>query len=176
MEANNIGYFTKAIQKWTMLLAMLLVATIAFLIWGWVDEQEQLRLDAEGKNRPVCGVTNDFLYQDGYNAISEDIYPFLGKNPNAGEALFLSNCAACHKSDMKGDLTGPALGGVLERWNYDTASLRLFIRNSQLLIDNGHPYANALYESWDKLPMTKFPDLSDEDIGNLLLFIYQPYY
>ena len=33
-----------------------------------------------------------------------------------GNTLFKNNCASCHNKNMKDDLTGPALGGVEERW------------------------------------------------------------
>ncbi|MBK8557670.1 MAG: c-type cytochrome [Lewinellaceae bacterium] len=34
-----------------------------------------------------------------------------------GKSLFIANCASCHAKDMKSNLTGPALGGVEERWS-----------------------------------------------------------
>lgn len=34
----------------------------------------------------------------------------------AGQAIFQNYCASCHNKNMKDDLTGPALGGVQERW------------------------------------------------------------
>jgi hypothetical protein len=34
----------------------------------------------------------------------------------AGKTLFKNQCASCHNKNMKDKLTGPALGGVQERW------------------------------------------------------------
>ncbi|MBI5914780.1 MAG: cytochrome c, partial [Bacteroidetes bacterium] len=34
----------------------------------------------------------------------------------AGKVLFKNNCASCHNKNMKDKLTGPALGGLQERW------------------------------------------------------------
>ena len=54
---------------------------------------------------------------------------------NAGKALFKTNCASCHNRNMKDDLTGPALGGVEERWaDYDREDLYKWINNSQAMI------------------------------------------
>ena len=91
---------------------------------------------------------------------------------NAGKALFKTNCASCHNRNMKDDLTGPALGGVEERWaDYDQADLYSWIRNSQALIQAGHPKANEIYNQWNKVAMTAFPNLTDDDIGNILSYI-----
>ncbi len=58
----------------------------------------------------------------------------------AGKELFRNNCAACHNKDMKSDMTGPALGGVQERWaDYPIEDLYSWIRNSQALVESGHP-------------------------------------
>ncbi len=91
---------------------------------------------------------------------------------NAGKALFKSNCAQCHNRNMKDDLTGPALGGVEERWaDYDQADLYTWIRNSQALVQAGHPRATEVYNQWNKVAMQAFPNLTDDDISNLLVYI-----
>ncbi len=91
---------------------------------------------------------------------------------NAGKALFKTNCASCHNRNMKDDLTGPALGGVEERWaDYDQADLYAWIRNSQALIQSGHPRAVEVYNDWNKVPMTAFPNLTDDDVSNILAYI-----
>ncbi|MBX2872840.1 MAG: c-type cytochrome [Saprospiraceae bacterium] len=91
---------------------------------------------------------------------------------NAGKALFKTNCASCHNRNMKDDLTGPALGGVEERWaDYDQADLYSWIRNSQALIQAGHPRAVEVYNDWNKVAMTAFPNLTDDDVSNILAYI-----
>lgn len=91
---------------------------------------------------------------------------------NAGKVLFKSNCAQCHNRNMKDDLTGPALGGVEERWaDYDQADLYSWIRNSQALVQAGHPRATEVFNQWNKVAMQPFPNLTDEDIANLLVYI-----
>lgn len=97
------------------------------------------------------------------------------QDPKKGEQLFLANCASCHKADMKGDMTGPALGGAQERWSAFSGELYSWIRNSSgLLADpnsKASSYANSLYNKWNKSPMTAFPSLTDADIDDILLFI-----
>ena len=101
------------------------------------------------------------------------------QDPKKGEQLFLSNCASCHKADMKGDLTGPALGGVQDRWSAFSGELYSWIRNSQgVLADpssKANGYATALYGKWAKSVMTPFPALTDADIDDILLFITNKY-
>ncbi|SDW15404.1 c-type cytochrome [Aequorivita viscosa] len=88
----------------------------------------------------------------------------------AGEALFKSNCAACHKMDAKA--VGPALRGVADKfereWLYD------WIRNSQAMVAAGDPIAVKLFEENNKMIMTPFPALSDADIDNILAYTSQP--
>ncbi len=87
-----------------------------------------------------------------------------------GKLLFKNNCAACHNKNLKDDLTGPALGNVSERWEaYPKEDLYNWIRNSQLMIEEGHPKAKALYEKY-KLTMNAFPNLTDEEIEAMLYF------
>ena len=66
-----------------------------------------------------------------------------------GKTLFKNFCAACHVKDMKTDLTGPALGGVEERWaDYDRVDLYSWIRNSQSMINDAkHPKAVELWNT-----------------------------
>lgn len=90
---------------------------------------------------------------------------------NKGKILFKVNCASCHAKDMKTKMTGPALGGVVERWEeYPKEDLFKWIRNSGKLIDEGHPRAVALKAEW-KSEMTAFTNLSDEDIAAILAYI-----
>lgn len=89
---------------------------------------------------------------------------------DAGKTLFKNNCGSCHNKDMKSKMTGPALGGVQERWN-DDAALYEWIRNSQGLISKGHPKAVELWNQWKPTVMTSFPNLTDADIANLLAYI-----
>ncbi len=94
----------------------------------------------------------------------------LSGDSAAGEGLFKTNCAACHKLDSKA--TGPALRGVgskYEReWLYD------WIHDSQAQIKSGDALAVQLFEENNKSVMTAFPQLSNEDIDNILAYTDQP--
>ncbi|MEZ5059518.1 MAG: cytochrome c3 family protein [Saprospiraceae bacterium] len=90
----------------------------------------------------------------------------------AGKTLFRNNCASCHNKDMKSKMTGPALGGVQDRWaDYPQEDLYSWIRNSQALINEGHPKANELWAEWKPTVMNSFPTLSDQDIANILGYV-----
>ena len=89
-----------------------------------------------------------------------------------GRDLFRTHCAACHNRNMVDDLTGPALGGVQERWgNYPVEDLRYFIRYSQRMIEEGHPKAVEVWNEWAPAIMNNFPNLTDGEIDNILAYI-----
>lgn len=98
--------------------------------------------------------------------------PVLSPTAQKGKDLFKNNCAACHNRDMKSNLTGPALGGVQERWAaYPRSDLYQWIRNSQALIDAGHPRAQELWNKWKPVIMTPSSSLKDEDIEAILAYV-----
>ena len=88
-----------------------------------------------------------------------------------GKALFKANCASCHAQNMVVNATGPALGGVQERWEGREDILKEWIRNSQKVIASGDAYAVNLFNEWNKSAMTAFPNLKDEEIAEILLYI-----
>lgn len=93
-------------------------------------------------------------------------------NLDKGKSLFKDNCASCHNKNMKDDMTGPALGGLQERWaSYPKEELYNWIRNSQGQIKSGHPRATELWAKWKPTVMTSFPNFSDEDIENVIGYI-----
>lgn len=90
----------------------------------------------------------------------------------AGKDLFVANCASCHNKNMKDNLTGPALGGVEDRWSaYPRKDLYSWIRNSQALISAGHPRATELWNKWKPVIMNSFPGLTDDQIESIVLYI-----
>jgi cytochrome c2 len=102
--------------------------------------------------------------------------PVFSPTAQKGKDLFKNNCAACHNRDMKSNLTGPALGGVQERWAaYPRSDLYKWIRNSQALIDAGHPRAQELWKKWKPVIMTPSSSLKDEDIEAILTYVEEQY-
>jgi mono/diheme cytochrome c family protein len=87
-----------------------------------------------------------------------------------GKELFNTNCAACHKLDAKA--TGPALRGVAAK--YDKEWLYKWIKNSGELIKSGDALAVKVYEENNKVAMTAFPQLSNEDIDNIIAYTSEP--
>ncbi|TAF68839.1 MAG: hypothetical protein EAZ58_08030 [Flavobacterium sp.] len=87
-----------------------------------------------------------------------------------GKELFNANCAACHKLDAKA--TGPALRGVASK--HDMKWLYKWVKNSSDLIKSGDAAAVKLFEENNKAVMTAFPQLSNEDIDNIIAYTSEP--
>jgi cytochrome c2 len=86
----------------------------------------------------------------------------------AGKQLFDTNCKTCHRVDSR--LIGPPLAGVYDRapsieW------IQNFVRNSSAVIASGDPYAENLFEEYNKVLMTSFSSLKNEDILNILGYV-----
>lgn len=96
-------------------------------------------------------------------------------DPKNGRSLFNSNCASCHKLDKK--MTGPALRNVEQRLaeeeGLDRKWLNAWIRNSAALIKAGDAYAVKIYNEYNQTAMTAFPQLSDQDISDILAYTAQ---
>lgn len=88
----------------------------------------------------------------------------------AGETLFKANCAACHKLYNKA--VGPALFGVGDK--YEKEWLYSWIKNSQEMVKSGDAQAVAIFEEYNGAVMTAFPQLSNEDMDNILAYTYKP--
>jgi len=84
-----------------------------------------------------------------------------------GEKIFKSKCTSCHAIDRK--VVGPALKGISE--TKDEAWLIKWIKNSQALIASGDAEAVKIFEENNKLVMTSFTDLSDDQIKSVLAYI-----
>ncbi len=97
---------------------------------------------------------------------------FAAPDIEIGKTLFKNNCASCHNKNMKDKLTGPALGGAVERWaSYPKEDLHKWVRNSQALISAGHPKATELWNQWKPTVMTAFPNLKDDEIESIFLYV-----
>lgn len=89
---------------------------------------------------------------------------------SAGKELFNSLCAACHKPYSNS--IGPALNGVTDRHDMDW--LYEWIKNSAGMIASGDPAANAIYNEWNQVAMPAFPQLTNNEIDNILAYVEQP--
>lgn len=101
---------------------------------------------------------------------------FAEGNAANGKTLFKSQCASCHNKNMKNKLTGPPLGGTQERWaEYPKSDLYDWIRNAPKMIEDGHPRAKELWAEYKPNQMNLFPNLTDQDIDDLLLYVDNMY-
>ena len=97
--------------------------------------------------------------------------PATGGDAEKGKALFTNNCSQCHAVTDE-VVVGPGLKGVKTRtpgidW------LHKWIRNSTAVVATGDAYANQVFNKFQKIPMSSFPNLSDGDIDGILSYIDQ---
>ncbi len=98
------------------------------------------------------------------------ISPFTfikAENIEDGKALFNSRCAACHTVNKA--LTGPALANIGEKRSIDW--IISFVKSSASMIKSGDTAAVAVYEQFNKIPMPDHPDLTDENVKNIVAYI-----
>ena len=100
------------------------------------------------------------IFSFSFNSFSQEVDIAKGKS------LFNANCAACHK--LNKNLIGPALAGVSAK--YEKEWLYTWIKNSNAMIKSGDERAVAIWEEWNKAAMNAFPQLSNEDIDNILAY------
>ncbi len=92
-------------------------------------------------------------------------------DPAKGKSLFNANCAACHQLDKK--MTGPALRSIeanIAEQGLDREWIYAWVHNSAGVIKSGDAYANKIYKEYAGTAMTAFPQLSNEDIDNILAY------
>lgn len=92
-----------------------------------------------------------------------------GGDAEKGKALFSNNCAQCHAITDE-VVVGPGLKGVAQRapgvpW------LHKWIRNSSSVVASGDPYAVGIFNKFNKVQMSNFPNLTDADIDGILAYI-----
>lgn len=94
-----------------------------------------------------------------------------GGDVEKGKALFTNNCAQCHAVTEE-VVVGPGLKGVQQR-TPGREWLHKWIRNSSAVIATGDPYAVQVYNKYQKIQMSSFPNLTDSDIDGILAYIDQ---
>lgn len=83
-----------------------------------------------------------------------------------GKALYQDKCITCHPLR---NYDGPSILNVEYRVT-DRNMLRRFVKNAPAVIQSGNPYFASLYKQYGVM-MTAFPELSDEQINNILDYI-----
>jgi mono/diheme cytochrome c family protein len=84
-----------------------------------------------------------------------------------GKAIFMSRCAGCH--NVNKNLTGPALAGVDQRRSIEW--IVNFVHSSQTMVKQGDKDAVTVFEKFNKIPMPDHPDLTDENIKQIVEYI-----
>ncbi|WP_229311829.1 c-type cytochrome [Larkinella rosea] len=95
-------------------------------------------------------------------------YQSVAQDAAKGKELFSTLCQQCHSvTDEK--VIGPGLKGIKGR--RDEAWIIKWVKNPQAVISSGDAYATALYAKFQPLVMQSFPDLSDDDIKNIIAHV-----
>lgn len=131
----------------------------------------------------ICFITmvynspRTLLHPEYHAQVSSSEYLPKGKKESFSPALkngktkFKQYCASCHNKNMKDDLTGPALGGVMARWeDYPKEDLYAWIRNAPALTADKHERAMEI-SKFSSTEMAIFPNLSDNEIKDILNWI-----
>ncbi|WP_162944668.1 cytochrome c [Flavisolibacter nicotianae] len=84
-----------------------------------------------------------------------------------GKTIFSARCAGCHNINKV--LTGPALAGVDKRRTIDW--IVNFVHSSQTVIKKGDATAVELFNKFNHIPMPDHPDLSADNIKNIVEYI-----
>ncbi len=102
------------------------------------------------------------------------VFSVVNINAQDGKALFQANCASCH--NVFKAVTGPALGGVIEKEKYggDVKNVYNWIRNASALATTD-PYYISLKGEYGGSLMTSFPSLKDQEIDAIFNYIAVKY-
>ncbi len=109
------------------------------------------------------GFTVILFFAFGLSSFSQEVDAGRQKE---GRKIFKSLCASCHKLDKK--LIGPALGGVEGR--RENEWLKAWIKNNAELRASGDADAIAIFEEYNGSVMSAFPQLSDQQIDDILYY------
>lgn len=106
----------------------------------------------------------------------------FSQDAKAGKTLFRSKCGSCHDVSLKSKMTGPALEGVIDRWNAagefkgksGEEMLKTWILNWNDPVNAGYPYAVKM-KDFDPSQMSVFAgQISDAEMANILAYIKNP--
>ncbi len=93
-----------------------------------------------------------------------------------GYKLFTDNCTTCHQVD--GAFIGPEIRGVVDRvkegGGVGREWLHAWIKDNKALRESGDAYALKVFEDYGKQEMLAFPNLTEQDIDDILVFSQNP--
>jgi mono/diheme cytochrome c family protein len=152
LNPNQLRSLVSAIYALVFMVMLMLSLTLAV---AWLQPSGQATV-ADAGAAPVGGA-------------AAPVAKALSADAQAGKAIFEGNCAACHNTSEVA-LVGPGLKGVRQRTPGE-AWLQKWIRNSSAVISSGDAYAVKVFNQYNKLQMTSFPNLSDQQIKQLLDYV-----
>lgn len=82
-----------------------------------------------------------------------------------GKQLFTANCTACHQLESK--LIGPPLKDIGDRRSFDYIYNQ--VTNPAEWVKT-NPDAKKVFEEYNKIPMTPFPQFTKEDVANIVAY------
>jgi cytochrome c2 len=88
-------------------------------------------------------------------------------DPLQGKTIFQKNCNSCHS--IQNQIVGPALRNVFDR--HSEAWIIKFVHSSQSVIKSGDTAAVRLFTAFNQTVMPDHPNLSDQDIKNIIGYI-----
>lgn len=109
-------------------------------------------------------------------SFSLDAQTDIKGDANKGKDLFNKNCAACHV--MGKPLIGPDLTGIVSRLkreqDLERDWLQKWIKDNVTLRKSGDKYANEVFEKFNRSEMQQFPNLSEQDVDDILIYVENP--
>ena len=99
------------------------------------------------------------------------------ENVQLGKTLFRNNCAMCHMKDMKSDLTGPALGNAIERFQQDTIRLYRYLNDPALYLKiEGDTRMLQMHKTFGYIEKPSFVNLNIQELKAIIAYIEAVYY
>jgi len=89
-----------------------------------------------------------------------------------GKKIFGEKCSSCHNENMITNSTGSALGGITQRRTKEW--LRSYVRSPLAMLSNKDPQALEVQKNAVAV-MQSFPNLTDEEIDQILVYIEATY-
>ncbi|THH41753.1 c-type cytochrome [Neolewinella litorea] len=165
-------YFTKTYRYLLLIFCLFLGAGSTF---AQQEQADDLTAESVAEGDPAATAAADATPIP--DAATAAVSPGEG-DADLGAALWKANiCGSCHAASMKDNMTGPALGGVQERWAGEPREhLYEWIQNSQKLIGSGKSArAIAVWNEWKPTVMSSYTNLSNDDVEHLLAYINAVY-
>ncbi|MFY0592712.1 cytochrome c3 family protein [Roseivirga sp.] len=115
----------------------------------------------------ACLLVCCFVFSGTNLYAQRDAVPTDEATIKLGKSLFSEyTCNTCHAVDKK--KVGPALAGIYDRREIEW--INSWIKNSQVMIENGDPQAVALWDEYKPSAMAAF-DLNDDQIMAILAYV-----